>query len=535
VAGSPWNLNRRPVNYHGELAVTYPDERHQPHSPERSQIMAATTNRPVEESDRRRWLGLAALCAAFFMVILDVAIVNVALPTIKVDLDFSQQNLQWVVSAYALTFGGLLLLGGRAADLLGRRRVFMLGVAVFAASSLLAGLAWSEVALIVARAAQGVGAAMMTPAALSILMTTFREGAERNTALGVWGAVGASGGTVGVLLGGILTDTIGWEWIFFLNVPVGLAVIAVAPVLLRESRTEAGHRRFDVAGALSVTAAVGLLVYALVEAHSAGWASGQTLGLIGASAALFALFVAVELRSRAPIMPFSIFRIRAVTGSNVAGLALGGAVFGMIFILTLYMQQVLSYSPLETGVAWLGMSLTALVSSVAASVLVTRLGPRIPLAGGLVVASVGLILLARIPSDGHYVADLLPGLLVTGLGLGSAFVSMSIGALEGVSERDAGLASGLVNTTQQVGGALGVAVLSTLAISRSDDLLAGGTAAPVALTEGFQIALIAAAGFAVAGAIGVLALVRRGPRSEPVAETVSAEPAVEGISAPRSG
>jgi EmrB/QacA subfamily drug resistance transporter len=477
--------------------------------------------------DRRKWLGLAALCAAFFMVILDVAIVNVALPTIQTDLDFSQKNLQWVVSAYALTFGGLLLLGGRAADLLGRRRVFIVGIAAFAAASLLAGLAWSDTVLIGARALQGVGAAVMTPAALSILMTTFREGRERNTALGIWGAIGASGGTAGVLLGGILTDTIGWEWIFFLNVPVAAAVIAVAPVLLRESRADAGHRRFDLAGAVSVTGAVALLVYALVEAESAGWASGQTLGLIGASAALFAVFAAVETRSRAPIMPFSIFRIRAVTGSNVAGLALGGAVFGMIFILTLYMQQVLAYSPLETGVAWLAMSLTALVSSMVSSVMVTRIGTRIPLAAGLVVAGVGLLLLSRIPADGAYVADLLPGLLVTGLGLGGAFVALSIGALDGVSERDAGLASGLVNTTQQVGGALGVAVLSTLAISRSDELLADGAAAGVALTEGFQIALIAAAAFAVAGALAVLALVRRGAQPEPAPEALAAEAAAE--------
>jgi EmrB/QacA subfamily drug resistance transporter len=486
-----------------------------------------TTTTTAEPTDRRKWLGLAALCSAFFMVILDVAIVNVALPTIQVDLDFSQKNLQWVVSAYALTFGGLLLLGGRAADLLGRRRVFMLGIAVFAVASLLAGLAWSDTVLIAARAAQGIGAAVMTPAALSILMTTFREGAERNKALGIWGAVGASGGTVGVLLGGILTDTIGWEWIFFLNVPVGLAVMAAAPVLLAESRADAAHRRFDIAGALSVTGAIALLVYALVEADSAGWASAQTLGLIGASAALLALFAAVELRSRAPIMPFSIFRIRAVTGSNVAGLALGGAVFGMIFILTLYMQQVLAYSPLETGLAWLAMSLTAFVSSIAASVLVTRLGTRLPLAVGLVVAAVGLVLLAQVPTDGDYLVDLMPGLLVTGLGLGSAFVALSIGALEGVSERDAGLASGLVNTTQQVGGALGVAVLSTLAISRSDDLIADGTAAPVALTEGFQIALFAAAAFAVVGALAVLALIRRGAQPEPVAEGVAAEPVGE--------
>jgi len=476
----------------------------------------ASTPVAGDPPDRRRWLGLAVLCSAFFMVILDVAIVNVALPTIQVDLDFSQKNLQWIVSAYALTFGGLLLLGGRLADLLGRRRMFVVGVALFAVASLLAGFAWSEAILIAARAFQGVGAAVMTPAALSILMTTFREGAERNTALGIWGAVGASGGTAGVLLGGILTDLAGWEWIFFLNVPVGIAVMALAPVLLAESRAQVAHRRFDLAGALSVTAAVAVLVYALVEAESAGWASAQTLGLIGVSVALFAIFSAVELRSRAPVMPFSIFRIRAVTGSNVASLALGGALFGMIFILTLYMQQVLGYSPLRTGLAWLGMSLTALVSSMVGASLVTRIGPRIPLAAGLVVVAGGLLLLAQVPANGDYLTDLLPGLLVTGLGLGSSFVSLSIGALDGVSERDAGLASGLVNTTQQVGGALGVAVLSTLAITRSEDLLAGGTAAPVAMTEGFQMALVAGAGFAVAGALAVLALVRRSRRREPV-------------------
>ena len=486
--------------------------------------MTTTPTTASEPGERRKWLGLAALCSAFFMVILDVAIVNVALPTIQVDLGFSQKNLQWVVSAYALTFGGLLLLGGRAADLLGRRRVFIAGLAIFSAASLLAGLAPSDTVLIAARALQGIGAAVMTPAALSILMTTFREGAERNAALGIWGAVGASGGTAGVLLGGILTDTIGWEWIFFLNVPVGLAVIAVAPALLGESRAEMGHRRFDLAGALSVTAGIALLVYALVEADSAGWASAQTLGLVGASAALLALFAAIELRSSAPILPFSIFRIRAVTGSNVASLALGGAVFGMIFILTLYMQQVLAYSPIETGLAWLAMSLTALASSMAASVLVTRIGTKVPLTVGLVLAGAGLLLVARIPTDGDYLVNLMPGLLVTGLGLGTAFVSLSIGALEGVGERDAGLASGLVNTTQQVGGALGVAVLSTLAISRSDELIAGGTAAPVALTEGFQIALYAAASFAIAGAVAVLALVRGGRRHEPVAEQAPAAP-----------
>ena len=397
---------------------------------------AITAPGPV--NDRRRWFGLAALCAAFFMVILDVAIVNVALPTIQVDLGFSQKNLQWVVSAYALTFGGLLLLGGRIADLVGRRRVFVIGVALFAAASLVAGLATSEATLIAARAAQGVGAALMTPAALSILMTTFAEGRERNTALGIWGAVGASGGTVGVLLGGVFTDTIGWEWIFLLNVPVGLAVIAVTPFLLTESRADSAHRRFDLAGGVTITASLALLVYALVEASSEGWGSATTIGRLAASAALMAAFVVIELRSRAPLMPFSIFRIRAVTGSNVAGFALGGAMFGMFFIMTLYMQQVAAYSPLETGLAYLATSLAALIASVGGSVLVTRIGPRVPMVAGLLVFAVGVLLLAQVPVGGEYVADLLPGFLISGFGLGLAFVAFSIGALEGVSERDAG-------------------------------------------------------------------------------------------------
>ena len=472
--------------------------------------MSTTTTHAAasDVTDRRRWLGLAALCAAFFMVILDVAIVNVALPTIQVDLGFSQKNLQWVVSAYALTFGGLLLLGGRIADLIGRRRVFVIGVALFSAASLVAGLATGEATLIAARAAQGVGAALMTPAALSILMTTFAEGRERNTALGIWGAVGASGGTVGVLLGGVFTDTIGWEWIFLLNVPVGLAVIAVTPFLLRESRADSAHRRFDLAGGVTITASLALLVYALVEASSEGWASATTIGRLAGSAVLMAAFVVIERRSRAPLMPFSIFRIRAVTGSNVAGFALGGAMFGMFFIMTLYMQQVAAYSPLETGLAYLATSLAALVASVGGSVLVTRIGPRLPMVVGLLVFAVGVLLLAQVPVGGEYVADLLPGFMISGFGLGLAFVAFSIGALEGVSGRDAGLASGLSNTTQQIGGALGTAIMSTLAITRTEDLLASGTAQPEALTEGFQLALYASVGLAVVGALAVLALVR---------------------------
>lgn len=483
-----------------------------------------TISNSTDALTRRRWYGLAALCAAFFMVILDVAIVNVALPTIQVDLGFSQQDLQWVVSAYALTFGGLMLLGGRIADLVGRRRVFIGGVALFAAASLVAGLASTEATLIAARAVQGVGAAAMTPAALSILMTTFAEGRERNTALGVWGAVGASGGTVGVLLGGVFTDTIGWEWIFLLNVPVGVAVIASAPFLLGESRAETARRRFDLLGGVTVTASLALLVYALVQASSDGWGSAATIGRLAASAVLMAAFVVIERRSRAPLMPFAIFRIRAVTGSNVAGFALGGAMFGMFFIMTLYMQQVVAYSPLQTGLAYLATSLAALAASVGGSVLVTRIGPRMPMAAGLLAFAGGVLLLAQLPVHGRYVADLLPGLLLSGAGLGLAFVAFSIGALEGVPSRDAGLASGLSNTTQQIGGALGTAIMSTLAITRTEDLVTGGTDRAQALTEGFQLALYAAVALAALGAVAVLALIRRArPQEADVVPQVAAE------------
>src|SRR4051794_37152638 len=449
-------------------------------------------------TDKRRWLGLALLCAAFFMVILDVAIVNVALPSIQGDLDFSQKNLQWVVSAYALTFGGLLLLGGRAADLLGRRRVFVAGVSVFALASLLAGLAPSAALLVVARALQGIGAAAMTPAALSILTTTFREGADRNKALGAWGAVGSSGGTIGLLLGGVLADTLGWEWIFFLNVPIGAVVVALSPLLLDDTRAVGVPRRFDVAGAVTVTSALALLVYALVGASAAGWASLQTMGLMAVAAVLLAAFGVIESRSAAPLVPFRIFRLPALLASNVSGVLFGAAVFGMFFVVTLYLQQVLGYSPLHAGFAWLALSLTALAASVGGAVLVTRTGTRLPLVTGLAVSAAGLWLLSRVPADASYSHDVLPALLVSGVGVGLTFVTMSIGGLEGVGERDSGLASGLVNTTQQIGGALGVAVLSAVALSRSGDVLAAHpkVAPAAALAEGFGDALLVGAGFA---------------------------------------
>jgi EmrB/QacA subfamily drug resistance transporter len=467
----------------------------------------------------RRWFGLALLCAAFFMVILDVAVVNVALPSVQEDLDFSASGLQWVVSAYALSFGGLLLLGGRAADLLGRRRLLVAGTLVFAGASLLAGLAWSADALVAARALQGVGAALMTPAALSILMTTFTEGAERNTALGVWGAVGASGGTVGLLLGGVLADTVGWEWIFFVNVPVGLAVVALAPSLVAESRVPGRSRGFDLAGAASVTLGLTLLVYAIVGAEQAGWASARTLGLVATSAALLGVFAVVEARSRNPLLPFRILRLRTLVGANVAGLLFSSATYGTFFVVTLYLQQVLGFSPLEAGLAWLALSLPAFAASLGGAQLVTRVGARPPLLGGLVLTAVGVYLLAGITTGSDYTADLLPGLILTGLGIGSAFVAISIGALEGVEERDAGLASGIVNTTQQIGGALGVAVLSTVALERTDSVLASApaTSQAVAVTEGFQLALLVAAGFGVAAALAAAALVRGRPRRADVA------------------
>ena len=467
----------------------------------------------------RRWYGLALLCSAFFMVILDVAVVNVALPSVDADLDFSASGLQWVVSAYALSFGGLLLLGGRAADLLGRRRMLMTGVGVFAAASLLAGLAWSADALVAARALQGVGAALMTPAALSILMTTFTEGAERNRALGIWGAVGASGGTVGLLLGGVLTDTVGWQWIFLLNVPVSLAVIALAPALVSESRAEAGSRRFDLAGAATVTGGLTLLVYAIVGAEDAGWLSARTLGLLAVAAVLLAVFVAVEARSRSPLMPLRILRMRTLVGSNIASILFSTGIYGMFFVITLYLQQVLGFSPLEAGFAWLALSLTAFTSSLLGAHAVTRIGAKPPLVAGLALTAAGIWLLSGISAGGDYATDLLPALVLTGLGLGGAFVAISIGSLEGVPERDAGLASGIANTTQQIGGALGVALLSTVALERAESVAAGspGTSQAVAITEGFQLALLAGAGFVAAAAVAAVLLVRgRGRSPHPV-------------------
>src|SRR6201993_3824869 len=429
----------------------------------RMSAQSIETASDVREGDRRRWLVLSVLVLAQFMVVLDVAIVNVALPTIKNDLHFSENGLQWVITAYAIVFGGVLLLGGRMADLLGRRRIFMVGMAVFTIFSLLDGLAWSSGSLIAFRGLQGLGAALLAPAALSILTTTFREGRDRNVALGIWGAASGSGGAAGVLLGGALTSALSWSWIFFINVPVGVLVLALSPVLLKESRADLDHRHFDAAGAISITSGLMLLVYALTRATQHGWATAETIGLLAASAALVGAFFLIELRSKAPLLPLRIFRLRTLTASNVAGLLMGGAIFSQFFLLTLYMQQVLHYSALKTGVAYIGLTLTIIAFSAVAQGLVTRFGVRRVLPAGLALSAVALVLFARLPVDGHYFTDLFPAFIISGLGLALAFVPMSIGALTGVKPADAGIASGLINTNQQIGGAIGVAAATTIA------------------------------------------------------------------------
>ena len=468
-----------------------------------AQSMATAAD--TREGDRRRWLILSVLVVAQFMVVLDVAIVNVALPTIKNDLHFSQDGLQWVITAYAIVFGGVLLLGGRMADLLGRRRIFMAGMAVFTVFSLLNGLAWSSGSLIAFRGLQGLGAALLAPAALSILTTTFREGRDRNVALGIWGAASGSGGAAGVLLGGALTSALSWSWIFFINVPVGVLVLALSPLLLKESRAELDHRHFDTAGAASITGGLMLLVYALTRASQHGWVTGETIGLLAASLALVVGFLVIELRSPAPLLPLGIFRLRTLSASNINALLMGSAIFSQFFLLTLYMQQVLHYSALKTGVAYIALTLAIIIFSSVSQALVTRIGIRRVLPAGMALAAAGLILYAQLPVHGHYFSNLLPAFLLSGLGMALAFVPMSIGALTGVQPADAGVASGLLNTTQQIGGAIGVAVVTTVATTYTAHYVGShpGTSplAGAALTHGFQVAFYVLAGLAVLAAV----------------------------------
>ena len=455
-------------------------------------------------SNPHRWRILAVVATAFFMTILDVSIVNVALPSIARSLHFSRENLQWVITAYSIAFGGFLLLAGRAADLLGRRRVFMVGVALFTLASLVCGLAQSEGMLIVARAVQGFGAAIIVPAALSIVMTSFEEGAERNKALGIWGALGGSGAAVGVLAGGVLTKYLGWEWIFFVNVPVGALVLALAPRIVPESRREGAERSYDVLGAILVSAGLALFVYSISRAPDVGWGSARTILLLVASGALLVGFLVNERRARDPLLPFHIFRVRTVAGANVVGALLGAVLFANFFLLTLYVQNVLGYTALRTGVTFVATAGTAVVAAGVAQALTTRFGPRPIIAIGLALLTAGMIWYSQIPVSGSFVSDLLPGYVMVGVGIAFAFVPVSIAALAGVVEREAGLASGLINTSQQIGGAIGTAVASTIFTTHFKSLRTDGKSLPVALTGGYSWAFY---GLAVVGVLAFIAAI----------------------------
>ena len=467
--------------------------------------------------DPRRWWVLALLCGAFFMVLLDGTITIVALPSIGADLGFSKQDLAWVLSAYALTFGGLLLLGGRAADLLGRRCVFMAGVLLFTAASLLCGLAWSPAALLAARVVQGAGAAIMTPTALSIISTTFPEGSERNKALGIWGALGGIGATTAWLIGGPLVDGPGWRWIFFINVPAGLAALALSPVLLRESRAALTRRSYDPAGALTITGALVLLVYAVIQAPGAGWGDVRTILPLAGSAVLVAAFALIESRHRAPLVPLRIFRSRTLAAADALTVLLGTVAIGVPFVLTLYAQQVLGYSALKFGVSSVVLAVGVTAGAIAGQGAVFKAGFRPVAATGMTLMGGGSLVLTQVSVHGSYFPDIFAGLLLCGLGIGLAFVTATVAALAGVAGHESGLASGLSNTALQIGTALGVAIVSTVAVSRSQDYLAAnpGASPLAALTEGYQSAFVACAVLAGIGLALALLLPGRPPKAAP--------------------
>jgi EmrB/QacA subfamily drug resistance transporter len=468
-------------------------------------------------SASRRWSALALIVTAQFMVILDVAIVNVALPSIKSDLGFSTTGLQWVVSAYAIIFGGALLLGGRLADLVGRRLLFIIGLLVFAASSLLCGLAWSEASLISFRALQGLGGALLAPAALSLLVTSFAEGRERNLALGIYGAASGSGAAVGVLLGGLLTSYLSWSWIFFINVPVGIAAALLAPVLLRESRPDLGHRHFDVLGAATVTSGLMVLVYALTRGTTHGWGTPETLSLLGASIALIGAFLVIELRSPWPLLPLRIFRSRTVATANAAMAIIGAVAFSEFFLLALYLQDVLRYSAVESGAAFSGFALAVVVVSNLAQLIVGRVGVRTTLTAGLLMSASSVALLTRLPVDGHYFWDMFPAFVLGGAGMGLSFVPVTIASLAGVNRADAGIASGLVNTSRQIGGAIGIAAATAIAASSSSHFGGAPVGSIESLDHGYRTALYALTALLVFGAVITGALLRT-PAPAPVAE-----------------
>jgi EmrB/QacA subfamily drug resistance transporter len=454
-------------------------------------------------------LALLLLAMTQFVLVIDASIVNVALPSIGRALHFSQDNLSWVVNAYTLTFGGFLLLGGRMADLLGRRRMFMTGLVVFSLASLAGGFAQSEAWLIASRAVQGLGGAIVSPAALSIITTTFADGEERNRALGVWGAVAGAGGAAGVLLGGILTSGLSWRWVLFVNVPIGFLCTFLAPRVIRESRAESQTRAFDLPGAITVTAGLALLVYALVDAVNVGWGSTATIAKIAGAVLLLAAFLAIEARQRAPLMPFSIFRLRTLRGADTVALLIGMSLFSMFFFISLYMQDVLHYSPLKTGLCYLPLSVGIIASAAGASAAVTRFGFKPVLLSGLLLIAAGLFWFSRVHAPGgSFTGDVLGPSLLAAFGLGLSFVPVTIAAVSGTDPHEAGLASGLVNTAQQIGGALGLAILATVANSRTKNVLhAGGHDVAVALTKGFERAFLVGAGFALLGALLTIVMI----------------------------
>ena len=476
--------------------------------------MAGLVNRSAS-SHVNPWLALVVVCLGQFMVVLDATVVNVALPSIQTDLGISDANLQWIVNAYTLLFGGFLLLGGRAADLIGRRTLFIAGVVVFSVASLLNGLASSEEMLIAARGLQGLGGALLSPAALAVITTTFAEGADRTKALSIWAAIASGGGAVGLLLGGVLTEALSWEWIFFVNVPIGVAIIFAALRLVPNSRVEGGRRHFDLAGAISVTAGLIILVYAIVKAQDWGWGSASTLGLAAVAVAVLASFIWIERRSPSPLVRLGLFRMRSLAVGNGVFLIVVGGLFAMFFFATLYMQDILGYSPITTGVGFLPVTAGIMIGATVAQQLIQRVGVRRVLLTGLVVAAAGLAVLALTTSvDGTYLG-VLAGLFPMSIGMGATFVSLTLVATTNVAADDAGLASGIFNTSQQVGGALGLAILSTLANDRTVNALGDLTGAPTqaqqqaALVEGYQLAFIVAAALIAAGAILMAALLRR--------------------------
>jgi EmrB/QacA subfamily drug resistance transporter len=476
---------------------------------------------------RTRWLALILLCLGDLMIVLDVTIVGVALPSIKEDLGFSDASLAWVVNAYLLTFGGFLLLGGRLGDLFGHRRLFLIGISLFTGASLACGLASSQEFLVGARAVQGIGGAVVSAVALSLIVTLFTEPAERAKAMGVFGFVAAGGGSIGVLLGGVLTDVLDWHWIFLVNLPIGVAVFALCLVLLPSSRGQAAAGRLDIAGAVTVTASLMLAVYAIVNGNAEGWTSAQTTGLLAAAAALMTLFLGIEARVRSPLMPLGLFRLRNLAIANVVGILWAAAMFAWFFLSALYLQLVLGYSPLQVGLAFLpGNLIMALFSLGLSAKLVMRFGIRAPLATGLGLAAVGLLLFARAPVDGDFVVDVLPSMILLGLGAGMAFNPVLLAAMSEVEQSEAGLASGVVNTAFMMGGALGLAVLASLADSRTGSLRASGDSPLVALTGGYHVAFLVGAVFALgAAAVGAVFLRAGATVAAPEEEDATGAPA----------